>query len=299
MFKLLLLLPFFAGSMAWAQFSVQETDASNKIKFLGKEWNPSFFSLASTETDKMNDDGGRISTYNYLTMATYLPNNLRLGLRVPFQYNTAGTDRFNGRKVNKSETFLQDVIISVQAYNAFYLPADVGVYWEGRVYLPTSKNSKTAGTIGKLRNDLIFNQIPSRYFEFEEESKVGYFVQSNKTYQNHFEDEDGFPVDVVSATKKMELEHTIRAWGKYTAQTGAGLQFQLSDTYWNSSSAENKFKPGEKLMKFGPQVRFPITKSANFILGYADVVNRDENRAEFGRFLAKNTEWVLLSFISL
>lgn len=301
MFKLLLLLPLFVSSLAFAQFSVQETDANNKLKLFGKEWSPSFFSLASKETDKMNDEGGRLSTYNYVTFASYLPNGWRLGLRVPFQYNSAGTDRFNGRKMNKSETFLQDIIIGVQDYDAFYLPWDVGVYWEGRVYLPTSKNSKKSGTVAALRNEFILSKKANRWFEVETNSKIKYFIQSNSTYRNSFEDEDGFNVEVTSSTKKSEFEHSLRLWAKPTPETGIGIQAQLVDTYWNKSAPdiENKSKPGERLIKLGPEVRFPVTKSANFILSYADVVNRDDNRSELGQFKAKNTEFILFSFISL
>jgi hypothetical protein len=288
--KLLLLLPLLFSSFAFAQFSVQDSvDGKTRMKILGKEWTPSVFSLAVRETDKMNDDGGRLSTYNYVKFATYLPNSMRLSFAVPWQYNSAGTDRFNGGKMNKSETFLQDLLIAVQDYDPFMLPWDMGSYWEGKIYLPTSKNSKKAGTIGAFRNQLNVAKKANRWLEFEAESKIKFFWQSNSTYKNSFEDEDGFEVNVVSSTKQNEFEHNLRMWAKPTPETGVGITFQMAEEYWYKSAPdiENKSKPGLKTMSIGPQVRFPIK------------VNRDENRSEFGQFKAKNSEFVLLSFISL
>lgn len=287
---------FFAMSTAHAQFSVQETDGSSRFRLLGKTWNPNFFSLASAETDKM-ENGGRLSTYNYLTLATYVGDSYRLGFRLPFQYNTAGTDRFNREKVNDQELFLQDIIVSLQKYDLMYLPWDLGVYWEGRAYLPTSKNSKQSGLITRLRNNFIVSKVLNRHFELEYDNKFSYYFQSRSTYRNTFEDEDGYEVNAVSSTKQMSLDHRLSLWGKITPQAGLGWQVGGEDDYWNKSDAENKSKPGERMIKTGPAARFPLGDNMNFILTYEDKVNRDDNMKEFGKFRAENTQFTLLSFV--
>src|SRR3954466_9994490 len=101
---LLLLMSF----QAQAQFSVQEADGNTRFHFMGREFSPNAYSLASVETDKFNDSGGRLSTYNYLTLRTWAGDGFRPLIRIPFQYNTAGTDRFDGSKENKQDVFLQD-----------------------------------------------------------------------------------------------------------------------------------------------------------------------------------------------
>lgn len=294
--KSLLFFALIFSGFAHAQMSVQETDGVNRFRVFGKTWNTNFFSLASTETDKISDQGGRISTYNYLTFASYTDSGYRMALRLPFQYNTGGTDRFNGDKVNENELFMQDIILSLQKYDLLYLPWDFGLYWEGRVYLPNSKNSKQSGLITRLRNDFILSRVFNKYFEMEYVNKFNYYAQSRTSYRNTFQDEDGYDVTVISSTKKTYMDHWLQAWGKITPQVGIGWKLGGEDTFWNKSDAENKSKPGERLWKTGPSLRFPLNDAVNFIFTYEDVVNRD-NAKDLGKFYAQNTQFTLLSFV--
>lgn len=281
---------------AQAQFSVQESDSSNKLSIFGRDVNFNFFNLTSAETDKMSDEGGRIATYNQVTASTYVSYNYRLSLRVPFQFNTGGTDRFNGEKVNEQEAFLQDIIIGMQNYELLMLPADFSLYWEGRMYLPTSPNSKKSGLITRLRNEFILSRVFSRHFEMEFSNKFSYFFQSRSTYKNTYRDEFDFEQTSASATKKMEVENRLSAWGKITPETGIGWQVGTEETYQNESDAENKHNPGRRNLKTGPSIRFPLTKNANFIFNYEDVVPR-EKAEQLGKFYADNTQFTLLSFV--
>jgi hypothetical protein len=285
------------STSASAQMSVQDADGSSRTRFLGSEWNFSFFSLAGTETDRARDAGGRIGSYNFISAATYLDNGLRLALRVPFSYNTAGSDRFNGNKNNNQELFLQDVFVSLQNFTLLFLPWDLGLFWEGRVYLPTSENSKRVGMITRLRNDFILNKVFSQKFEAEYVQKFNFLVQSRRTAPVSFEDEEGFAVNAVGVTKRTELDHWATAWYKYTPQTGFGLRFGAEQTTYNTSVTEGKSKPMQTILKFGPQIRFPLNDRANFILGFDDRIDTDINPQEMGRFLAKNTQLTLLSFV--
>lgn len=287
---------FFSFTAAHAQFSVQESDSANKLSIFGRDVNFNFFNLTSVETDKMNDDGGRISTYNQVTASSYVSYNYRLSLRVPFQFNTSGTDRFNGEKVNEQETSLQDIIIGMQNYELLMLPADLSLYWEGRLYLPTSPNSKQSGLITRYRNEFILSRVFTRHFEMEFSNKFSYFFQSRSTYQNTYRDGFDYERTSASATKKMEVENRLAAWGKIDAETGIGWQLGTKETYVNESDAEDKHNPGRRELKTGPSIRFPFTKNANFIFNYEDVVDR-ENAKQLGKFYADNTQFTLLSFI--
>lgn len=288
---------------AFAQFSVQETFNATGYTF-------SFFSLASTETDQtefLNSENGtgRLSFYNYLTIGSRLNYDLKSGMRIPFMYNTAGRDRFNDGQVQDQELFLQDLIFFLRNDSFALLPWDVGVYWEGRIYLPTGKFSRRAGMIGAYRNHFIFNKILSRTVDVEYDQKVTYNHQSRTAYLNSFENERGELVEVASLTKSWEFEHRVQAWYKFNAETGLGLQTTFEDTFYNSSvensreldRSEPLSKGPEHIVKVGPALRFALSPKVNFILNYADVVNANENMSELGKFKAENTEVVLLSFV--
>ncbi len=282
---------------ARAQFSVQEADGNNRIRILGREFSPNFFSLAATETDKFNDEGGRISTYNYLTLRTWASNSYRPLIRIPFQYNTAGTDRFDGDKQNKQDIFLQDIILGLMKSDLLFLPWDIGLYWEGRVYLPTSQNSSRSGLITRLRNNFIFSKALTNKFELEYDNKFSYFFQSRTANAITFRDEFDFEqTGVVSLTKKMEIEHRLSLWGKITPKVGLGWQVGAKDQFYNKSKAEARAKPGNREVKMGPQIRFPLNDSVNFIFSYEDVTTRENSQA-LGKFMAENTQFVLNSFV--
>lgn len=285
-------------SPCFAQYSMVEGDAGNRFKVLGKSWQPSFFSLASVENDKVGEEGGRFSTYNYFTFSTWVGENLRFKFRVPFTYASAGTDRFNGGKQNAQEFAIQDMILSLQSSDFWLLPFDIGQYWEARAYVPNSSFSKQSGKITTLRNEFIFTKMFTRAAGVEYDQKAIYHVQSRSAYATHFTDENGFDVDTTALTKKMELDHWVNAIYKLTNAVSVGWKIGWEDTWWNKSAELGKSKPAEHLVKTGPSVRYSFSRSASFLLAYEDKVDAEENRAEFGRFLAKNSSLVLLSFIS-
>ena len=289
----------------WAQFSVVESFNESGYTF-------SFFGLGSTEADQTEVNGvdngtGRLSFYNYLTIAKRLTYDLKGGVRLPFQYNTAGRDRFNDGHVQKSELFLQDVILFLRNDALTLLPGDIGVYWEGRIYLPTSENSQKRDQIGRYRNHFIFSKILSRVFDMEYDQKISYYHQSRTAYKNTFVDNAGDYAEVTSLTKSWELEHRLNFWYKMDAETGFGLQAGHKDQYFNSSTANayNQFdKEGTPRtkgpiheVKFGPAARFALNSKINFILTYEDVVNANENMGELAQFKSENSQVTLLSFV--
>lgn len=282
---------------ASAQFSVIEYDSGPGFNLLRTHWTPSFFSLANVENDRF-ENGGRLSTYNYLSFSTFVSDSLRFKLRLPFTYGSAGTDRFNGDKANVQELQLQDIILCWQSSNFLLLPLDIGTYWEGRVYLPNSKSSKDSGLITRLRNDIILTKMFSRSWALEYNNKLGYYQQSRRSYPVHFQDELGFDVEATAATKHWDLDHWLNLWARPTSTVSVGWALGEEVTNYNRSATEKKNKPEEHILKTGPTVRFPIGSHATFLLNYSDKVNRSENQPEFGRFLAKNSEVTLLSFIT-
>jgi len=172
------------------------------------------------------------------------------------------------------------------------------LYWEGRVYLPTSENSERQNTIAKLRNNFILSRHLGKYGEVELDQKYNYYLQSRTAYKNSFTDEEGYNVTSTTLTKRMEIEHMLRLWGKIQDDVALGWTVGSSEEYWNKSAAAERARPGLRRWLVGPSLAFPITKRANFIFTYQDTVNRDENKAELWRFLPKNTQFALFSFIN-
>lgn len=290
-------LSLFVSLQAHAQLSVQEADGDTRFKLFGNTITTSAYSLASIETDKFNDDGGRLSTYNYLTFKTWAGDGFRPSIRIPFQYNTAGTDRFDGGKQNKQDIFLQDIILGVMKPDLLYLPWDLGLWWEGRVYLPTSQNSNRIGLITRLRNHFILNKVLSRHFDLEYDQKFNYYFQSRTANQIVFRDEFDFEQTAISSTKKIEYDQRLNFWYKFYPQTAIGWEIGTKDQYYNKSAAENKYKAPVREVRMGPTARLPLNDSVNFILIYEDVTDL-EHTQQLGKFLASNTQFVLHSFIS-
>lgn len=294
--KFWLALVMICSSTAFAQLSDIEKEGSD-FKIFGRNWYPSAFSLASVEMDK-TDDGGRLSTYNYLTFSSHMTGDYRMALRVPFTYGTAGTDRFNGSKPNEQELELQDTILEVKNNEFLYMPWDIGVYFAGRLYLPVSKHSKESGQIARYRNEMIFSKNFTQRWSVDYDQKLNFYMQSRKSYRTQFEDEYGFPVDAVSLTKRFEFQHWTTLWARIGAEGGLGWSVKYEDTYWNKSKTENKSRSAEHLMLTGPCARIPFSDYVNFILSYEDKVDVEQNYKELGRFMSKNTQVVLNSFIS-
>jgi hypothetical protein len=151
--------------------------------------------------------------------------------------------------------------------------------------------------ITRLRNDFIVGKTFNKYFDFEYVQKFNWFVQSKTAYRNTFRDEDDFEVNVVSQTKRQELEHWLALWYKFTPETAISWRVGEEEQVWNASDAENRPDRSQKDRITGPQVRFPVTKNANFIFSYTDKVTRGQNENELGQFRADNTEFTLLSFV--
>lgn len=292
----ILLVSLLLSFEASAQFSIVESDSGNRLRLLGRDFNMNFFSFAGLETDKMQAEGGRLTTYNYLTFATYF-NDLRFSLRLPFQYNSAGSDRFNGKKVNGQEMFMQDLILGLQKSDPLFLPWDLESFWEGRIYLPTSKQSENSGMIARLRNTFNVAKVLSHNFELEYMNQASYYIQSRTAYLNRFEDQDGYLFEITSATKKFDLDHKFTLWGKVSATTGLGMQLGQEISWWNASPQNQRNSRRQRELNMGPALKFPLSRNANFILSYTDVVDQDMNGQELGKFLAKNTQINLLSFL--
>ena len=289
---IILSLILFSGSVK-ANVSVQE-----KISTGYSPWSTSYFGLFNSELKSQEEGGARLSSYNYFSLSYKTSGDRKFSFRVPFTFNSAGFDEFNGNKNNEQEMLLQDLILSFTDYNLILLPWDIGVYWEGRIYLPTSQQSKDTKLITRLRNDFIFSKYLNSHWVMEYASKLNYFYQSQSAYENSFVDENGFDVNLTSRTKNLSHEHWFSLWFRTVPEFSLGILAGWEDTYYNKSKNNlGKDKDNQHEYKLGPQLAFELSSNANFIFQISDNVNNKFNRSELGAFKSENVEMTLLAFV--
>ena len=273
--------------------SIQEKLDSGK-----SPWSYSYFGLYSHELAAADQGGGRFSSYNYVTASYRLGSDNKVTFRLPFTVNSYGFDEFNGSANQQQEVLLQDFIIGYTDYNLILLPWDIGVYWEARLYLPTSQFSRDIKMISRLRNDFIFSKYLTSQMVLEYTSKFNYYHQSQTAYENRFVDENGFDVVTTSLTKKIFYDHWLSLWYRSSPSFSFGWLAGWEDTYYNKSPINNnRVKNAVHEYKTGPQVAFELSPNANFIFQVADHVFNDENRSELGQFKIDNTDLTLLAFV--
>ncbi len=293
--KFLSILMVLAGAVnAHAEGSIQEGIGSSEVR-----WNKSFFSLMNTELKNSSEGGARLSSYNYFTFARRYSTDSKFALRIPFQYNTAGFDNFHGNTPQPQEMFLQDIFVSWVDYNLILLPFDIGTYWEGRVYVPTSSNSKDTKLIVRYRNDFIFSKYFSNRWSLEYISKFNYYQQSQKAYRNDFVGSDGFDVSTVSATKQFYHDHWLQLWYTIGGGSQVGWRYGWEDTTYNQSKLENVNKAALHEIKTGPSYAFELNQNANFILNLSEVVNNATSRKDQFKFKQENLMLTLLAFVRI
>ncbi len=281
-------------SQVSASISVQE-----KFNTKFSPWAYSFFSLVNTELEAQKEGGGRLSTYNFVTASYRTGKNTKVAFRLPFTYSTAGFDEFGRNRNNEQELMLQDIFVSFMNYNLILLPFDIGVFWEGRAYAPTSEHSRLTKMISRFRNDFILSKYISSQIVVEYISKLNYFYQSQTAYENSFVDENGFEVSgIASRTKQFHYDHWFNIW--YRARMGLSYGFQMGweDIYYNKSDVNRgRDRANVHEYKIGPQIAFELNETTNFIFQISDNAVNDVNRSDLWKFKSENVEMTLLAFV--
>lgn len=302
--RILFLIGLLYSSAAFAQLSDADNEGKSELRIFNSRWSPTFYSLASVESDRFHDEGGRLGTYNYFSFHTFIGGPYRFSLRLPFTYGSAGTDDFNGSKPMAQEFLIQDTILEIRNPELTYVPWDIGVYWAGRVYLPVSKHSKLTGQITRFRNHFSLTKMFGPKIEVTAENRYYYTWHSKTAYSADFVDEYGFEVnDVAVLNKQHEIENWLHVLYRIKPKWSAGVTAITEDMYYHKSQANGnaqgeKYKPPQRLLHVGPTLKFPLNESVNFVATVSDVVNRSENLHELGQFRAKNVKYVLHSFVN-
>ena len=297
---LLVIFSLLASFGVQGAFSVQEEESSSSQSTYSP-WSFSAFSLLSTEWDENSQGGEMLSSYNYLSANYRIWGGRKLALRLPFTYSSAGYDSFNGDQHQESEFLLQNPFLSYVIYDLMLLPLDIGVFWEGRVYLPLSQYSREIGLITRLRNDIIFSKLLSRNWEVEYVNKLNYYAQSKSIVGRIAMDkETGQKRVYIGNTKQWTMDHWLSTWYKFNPKTGFGFRLGGKDTWYNNTGALNRGVKRE--FRLGPQFRFALAERANFIFSVERTMGYDNfNELSFrnlrGAGRNNGLNWLLLSFL--
>ncbi len=289
---------FVTATPCWASVSAVEVSIDGDARY----W-VSAFSLTSVEADAAQDGGAQFSAYNYLSINYALENGRHWALRLPFIYNSAGFNNFDGDEFQKQQLDLADVLLDY-TISSTLLPGEIEVFSRYRLELPTSRYSIAQGKIAGLRVDYIASRYINKDFQLEYWPIFTWNIQTQTVYDNP-------DTNKLSHTKRYELNHRLSLWYKLN-QRGAFLGFYVGteDTWYNESESNNTTRAqnqryGEHLLKVGPSVRYRLSRNFDFLFNLQNSVpmwgyspERTGTASDLGAFKPKQTEFVLLSFIS-
>jgi len=292
----LFLFSFLAAGFAHAVTSETE------VMSFDRSWQMSFFSLASEESDSVQRGGARTSAYNYVSVNFKVDDNSQFAVRLPFMYQTAGFDDYDGDKIQGQSLSYNDPLIDYTVPSTL-LPGEIEVYSRARFEIPLSKSSIDQKKIGGLKFDFIFSRYLAPRWELEYWPTIVYNINSATVYLN--EDTGKF-----SNTKSWELDHRLTAWYRASEKFSLGFFFGGEDTWYNRSKENvttrgtfNRF--GEHNLKLGPSIKYTWTDKISFIANVADNVplwgyadNRAGKTSDLGKFRPENTEFVLLTTVN-
>lgn len=260
------------------------------------------FSLASVESSSAQDGGAQITSYNYLSINTSTDFGRHWSLRLPFIYNTAGFNSFDGDEVQPQGVSGADVLIDY-TISSTLLPGDIEVFTRYRLEIPTSKYSWVQRKIAGIRFDAIASRYINKNLQLEYWPQLTYNAHTLTVYTNPDTGGD-------THTKSWELDHRLTLWYRADPRIYIGAYIGTEDDWYNKSSANNTTRArdgryGEHSVKVGPSVRYTYNRNFSFLFNVQNVVPiwgftqaRAGSLSNVGQFKPEHTEFVLLSFIN-
>lgn len=273
-------------------------------------WSITGFSLISRELDQV-DRGGMLNSYNFVGPNYRINNNERIALKMAFNANSNGYDRFNGSCYQEQDASFGDPFIEYAQFNLGIAPELFDLYWNGRLYLPVSAPTRAQRTIGRYRSSAIFSRWVSQRVVVEFRNDFNFYHQSEATYIGTHTDEECRinTNDAPSNTKMYNMENWLSFWYLINFRLSAGVSLILEDEVYNASnqfatSRQRNGRMRETRASLGPSLRYNYNYNLSFILSLRDVAEysgyrpeRQDKLSELGTFKARNAELSLLTFL--
>ena len=270
--SLILLLSFTFSVSAFAQ-TVQE-QVSTKYS----PWSLSGFSLISSESDQASN-GGQLNSYNFVGPNYRLNFKERVAFKAAFNANTSGYSRFSGECYVEQDASFADSFFEYRNTNLGWLPGIADIFWSGRVYVPTSKNSQRQGMISRYASQVIFNRRMTKNWMVEYRNDFDFYHQSQATYRSNGLNSDCTVGDRsgLSNTRQFRLENWLSTWYIVNRNFSLGFSGIIRDDFFNSSngvetSRQRNGRMHEITMYLGPQLRYNYSFNASFILSFRDKI---------------------------
>jgi hypothetical protein len=187
--------------------------SATSVSGRANDWSLTFFSIASQanmKPGKSTTENRSIDTYDYFSINYKLGNDQKASLRLPFNYNTAGTDEYGE---NQTSNFaMQDIHFVYSNYDLGYID-EVNLSGKVKLYLPTSKVAQETGLITKVRFEGYADYSFNRSWSMAYIAKPDIYWQSQTASINTSIptfDDGMYVTDPRQTNKQFGLEHYVQ-----------------------------------------------------------------------------------------
>lgn len=262
-----------------------------------------FFSISSVDNMRPGkaDDGGRTwSGYNYFSLNYKIDQDHKLSFRLPFVYQTEGTDKYGEKTSQRAD--LQDIHIALSFYDLGYIgPVDLN--GAIKFYLPTSQYSQDTQMYARLRGELFAEYHITRFSSIKYVSKPDIYFQgrtSNFIADTAQFDDGGYVTDPRQSTKQYSLEHYLELVADvnqyFALKPKAGF-----DEDWRYGSVANELEAEhttKAVFALGLEVR-PF-RALNFTIAIQNENNLSSYKGkDIAWFVPENTSYTLMTNLFL
>ncbi len=237
------------------------------------DWSLTFFSLASQENmnpGKSTSKDRAVDSYNYLSINYKLGNDQKASLRLPFNYNTAGVDKYAEEKT--SNFAMSDIHFVYSNYDLGYI-GDVDLSGKVKLYLPTSKYAQETGLITKLRLEGYADYNFNRSWSVAYIAKPDIYWQSQTASVNSnipVLDDGMYVTDPRQTNKQFGLEHYVQfqyylnSIFQFTTKTG------FVESWYHSSATEGLDGDHTTELRLGVSMWIKPARGFSFTLGVSN-----------------------------
>lgn len=261
----------------------------------------SYWSLTSVGKPALIEGGASAFMYQYLSLNYRINQNERFTLRPTYIVNTAGHNKY-GDSVPLTVT-PHDFHMTYSNFKMAELPHDMDLSGTFYLYLPTSEAAQERRWAFGLRSWLRLEKRLDHRWSVTYNMKPKFWALTQNAYRSSFErtrpNGDTYMDTRANANQVAEYEHYLefaRYYNKYlTPKFEVGM---VHEWYANSDYASRRSSVDESLrFSFGSWIN--VNRQLRFIASVQNTVNIRDRYKPFGFFRSDDTEFVLMTFLTL
>jgi hypothetical protein len=268
-----LIASLFVSSAFSAVLEGDDFVSATSVSGRANDWSLTFFSIASQanmKPGKSTAEDRSIDTYDYFSLNYKLGADAKASLRLPFNYNTAGTDEYAEKQT--SNFAMQDIHFVYSNYDLGYF-GDIDLSGKVKVYLPTSKVAQETGLITKIRLEGYADYNFNRTWSVAYIAKPDIYWQSQTASVNTSIptfDDGMYVTDPRQTNKQFGLEHYVQF------QYFLNQMFQFStktgfvENWYHSSATEGLEGDHTTALRLGVGMWIKPVRGLSFMLGVSN-----------------------------